>query len=400
MRGEDATTLDTPTVKGGSPPHARGRRHPGRPRGAQPGITPACAGKTRTTGFTCENLSGSPPHARGRRQDGLVHDVLERITPACAGKTGSSAGPWPKVRDHPRMRGEDALPKSVSKVLRGSPPHARGRRPLLAAQPGLLRITPACAGKTRAFDVVRTLNPDHPRMRGEDHELRGLAQNGDGSPPHARGRPPPGGRRLDLLRITPACAGKTWIPLHADYFIRDHPRMRGEDQEFAHPGRLAFGSPPHARGRLLQPVELSASARITPACAGKTWIPLHADYFIRDHPRMRGEDQEFAHPGRLAFGSPPHARGRLLQPVELSASARITPACAGKTRRAGPSSTGYRDHPRMRGEDVTVLVAASVTAGSPPHARGRPASPGDSRRLFSGSPPHARGRLALRLHDR
>ena len=249
------------------------------------------------------------------------------------------------------MRGEDALPKSVSKVLRGSPPHARGRRPLLAAQPGLLRITPACAGKTRAFDVVRTLNPDHPRMRGEDHELRGLAQNGDGSPPHARGRPPPGGRRLDLLRITPACAGKTWIPLHADYFIRDHPRMRGEDQEFAHPGRLAFGSPPHARGRLLQPVELSASARITPACAGKTNV------------QRRGRV--------VRFGSPPHARGRRpprLRPVQ---SPGITPACAGKTHVLRPRRGCLWDHPRMRGEDLAKELGIARGTGSPPHARGR-----------------------------
>ena len=152
---------------------------------------------------------GSPPHARGRRLFGSVEVSYRGITPACAGKTPSGARPRSPATDHPRMRGEDDYSDQSKYLIEGSPPHARGRperdhRPL-----GVVRITPACAGKTVRTASLSLDLSDHPRMRGEDALRRHNDMSNQGSPPHARGRRD--GEKPDHRRrgITPACAGKT-----------------------------------------------------------------------------------------------------------------------------------------------------------------------------------------------
>ena len=91
---------------------------------------------------------GSPPHARGRLPVGLKRRVEIRITPACAGKTELSGPKLMAKADHPRMRGEDYFPNAGWLAVRGSPPHARGRRLVLFERLANGGITPACAGKT------------------------------------------------------------------------------------------------------------------------------------------------------------------------------------------------------------------------------------------------------------
>ena len=192
----------------GSPPHARGRRHPTRGRCKHPRITPACAGKTRIIGVECHQrpdhprmrgedarvgavpklTGGSPPHARGRRSERRTRTSPDGITPACAGKTVALHLGLPRVRDHPRMRGEDCPSRPSLRRIAGSPPHARGRPQSELEEAQRHRITPACAGKTKFIELHDLISPDHPRMRGEDDWLQRLMDAVDGSPPHARGR--------------------------------------------------------------------------------------------------------------------------------------------------------------------------------------------------------------------
>ena len=158
--------------------------------------------------------------------------------------------------------------------------------------PRPVRITPACAGKTYRSYAVIVADKDHPRMRGEN--TTGFEEPGTttGSPPHARGRPTPVSRLATSAGITPACAGKTRHAVNRD----------------------------------------AKQPWITPACAGKTVRLGRAALFQRDHPRMRGEDLSFETSANNASGSPPHARGRRTPAGLNFTAARITPACAGKTR--------------------------------------------------------------------
>ena len=111
---------------------------------------------------------GSPPHARGK-PDRVDHRLFGgRITPACAGKTALKSVRSVLMKDHPRLRGENALTPQGMSGLKGSPPHMRGKPDTNWGQYYLVRITPACAGKT--CSTWRNFGPaeDHPRLRGEN----------------------------------------------------------------------------------------------------------------------------------------------------------------------------------------------------------------------------------------
>ena len=279
--------------------------------------------------------SGSPPHARGRPDTEVRPLSKPRITPACAGKTAWRCAFWAAMVDHPRMRGEDRRLTAACRLTSGSPPHARGRHLNQITLVIKSRITPACAGKTRPSGRTASTRPDHPRMRGEDIRKRAGTVRCDGSPPHARGRLRPPNGAIWARWITPACAGKTTTERLSCLRAADHPRMRGEDLTAGPPPPFNCGSPPHARGRPYPLLTPYLPGGITPACAGKTTSSSPKAASTEDHPRMRGEDRTTPRDGEGWEGSPPHARGRLPRPARETMEGRITPACAGKTRRWG-----------------------------------------------------------------
>ena len=88
-------------------------------------------------------------------------------------------------------------------------------------------------------------------MRGEKPGCVLLAFRFCGSPPHARGKVIQAFNHLHIYRITPACAGKSFHPLVCIGQFEDHPRMRGEKKDGATRISPAIGSPPHARGKVV-----------------------------------------------------------------------------------------------------------------------------------------------------
>ena len=134
-------------------------------------------------------------------------------------------------------------------------------------------------------------------MRGEKFFISRVSATCLGSSPHARGKVDPADKDCVYLRIIPACAGKriTWTDIEQDR--QDHPRMRGE--KFPHNCclRRFLGSSPHARGKGISQSLSEGVIRIIPACAGKSFVELDCTLAIQDHPRMRGEKQK-RHPSR------------------------------------------------------------------------------------------------------
>ena len=78
------------------------------------------------------------------------------------------------------------------------------------------------------------------------------------------------------MRITPAGAGKTITRLSDIIGAEDHPRRCGENTAIAASMPISIGSPPQVRGKRCKKYCKNATFGITPAGAGKTYMPLKA----------------------------------------------------------------------------------------------------------------------------
>ena len=152
----------------------------------------------------------------------------------------------------------------------------------------------------------------------------------------------------------------------------------------------ARGSPPRVRGTVHAPFLAKSCNRITPACAGNSRkLKLRAAQG-KDHPRVCGE--QFC-PGVVrcgGIGSPPRVRGTVSAITEAEAANRITPACAGNRGFKIVPDPLERDHPRVCGEQIFAYFTWFFAMGSPPRVRGTVIfEKGGSTR--PGSPPRVRG---------
>ena len=151
--------------------------------------------------------------------------------------------------------------------------------------------------------------------------------------------------------------------------------MCGENKSRRSRRKVSLGSPPHVRGKLPNAGTYPSEPGITPACAGKTPWVFGSTWLVKDHPRMCGENRLVLELRRLALGSPPHVRGKLVMATLLMWALRITPACAGKTKWQTKKLGNHGDHPRMCGENLENRSIVCKSAGSPPHVRGKPFVP-------------------------
>ena len=151
----------------GSPPPMRGKALNFRHTVKKIGITPAYAGKRKSTPKTAtcrkdhprlcgEKLDksagmvyniGSPPPMRGKADPELRQTPSGGITPAYAGKSDSGGDMYPQRRDHPRLCGEKAWDIHSAPCLPGSPPPMRGKGNQNRFDDVCFGITPAYAGK-------------------------------------------------------------------------------------------------------------------------------------------------------------------------------------------------------------------------------------------------------------
>ena len=153
------------------------------------------------------------------------------------------------------------------------------------------------------------------------------------------------------IRITPAGAGKTYLEGCFRQGHWDHPRRCGENVYDDNCAVLEEGSPPQVRGKRRAP-------------RTRADVP-------EDHPRRCGENPHKPRMKSSVKGSPPQVRGKPVFSTIFSASVRITPAGAGKTRACKRTDGSYRDHPRRCGENRAVIAALNSSLGSPPQVRGK-----------------------------
>ena len=171
---------------------------------------------------------------------------------------------------HPRSRGEN--PRPVMKIwgFAGSSPLTRGKLAISLAADYKLGLIPAHAGKTNGNRVDQSMNPAHPRSRGENSPKSAPSNVVQGSSPLTRGKllhPRWGHRRQGLI---PAHAGKTYQCTWRRDWRGAHPRSRGENPPTATAPSTARGSSPLTRGKPERRGRWQCRHRLIPAHAGKT----------------------------------------------------------------------------------------------------------------------------------
>ena len=126
MRGK-ASFAHAYDAGAGSPPHMRGKAPCTRPTSFAHGITPAHAGKRMLKICKRQVPLGSPPHMRGKVFRCLPCSKENGITPAHAGKSFLYPPFSFPARDHPRTCGEKLIYSLDGGLIKGSPPHMRGK---------------------------------------------------------------------------------------------------------------------------------------------------------------------------------------------------------------------------------------------------------------------------------
>ena len=111
--------------------------------------------------------------------------------------------------------------------------------------------------------------------------------------------------------------------------------------------------------------------RITPAYAGKSKKATQYIGMKQDHPRLCGEKLNSGNKCKFQSGSPPPMRGKVSVISKRRTKLRITPAYAGKRSVSVRKFHGSWDHPRLCGEKPPVGVPDSKITGSPPPMRGK-----------------------------
>ena len=213
----------------GSSPRVRGKPRLRAEMGLDPGLIPACAGKTRHRcdrpagrrahprvcgeNIDCNNFlftnSGSSPRVRGKPGLGYTPSIRAGLIPACAGKTRSVGLAVSQQRAHPRVCGENLPPPYTLTLEAGSSPRVRGKRVRVHARVLVFGLIPACAGKTKSYCRTWRLVGAHPRVCGENELERRHLHTIPGSSPRVRGKHCFDNNLSVRSGLIPACAGKT-----------------------------------------------------------------------------------------------------------------------------------------------------------------------------------------------
>ena len=213
---------------------------------------------------------GSSPRVRGKQKQWTPYRPSLWLIPACAGKTRPNHSSSPSSRAHPRVCGENNTDFEYCGGTPGSSPRVRGKQRGCWKRCNSAGLIPACAGKTRAHQVIQDRCQAHPRVCGENTIAKKHRSFNDGSSPRVRGKQSVIISRFVSVGLIPACAGKTHGPNRVCHANRAHPRVCGENTSLKTLSVARDGSSPRVRGKPSVDAEPIRRSGLIPACAGKT----------------------------------------------------------------------------------------------------------------------------------
>ena len=177
-----------------------------------------------------------------------------------------------------------------------------------------------------------------------------------------------GCRRVGLI---PAWAGKTCRRVVKGSRGRAHPRVGGENHGAVACTTAEGGSSPRGRGKLISFPHYLGARGLIPAWAGKTFPACRCYTRARAHPRVGGENGTLIDSYVTGEGSSPRGRGKLCPRVAGAGDDGLIPAWAGKTGQQLTCARARRAHPRVGGENSTRRTSPASSRGSSPRGRGK-----------------------------
>ena len=190
--GENTSSMSCTMPGRGSSPRVRGKPDGRYPRYQLTGLIPACAGKTgwwsttarlgrahprvcgenRQWGTGSMRVGGSSPRVRGKPGHAAQGRSEPGLIPACAGKTPAPGSVLSATRAHPRVCGENLCRSALALDIDGSSPRVRGKLMWNFVSKPLPGLIPACAGKTAEAHPLPAEWWAHPRVCGENKPVR------------------------------------------------------------------------------------------------------------------------------------------------------------------------------------------------------------------------------------
>ena len=190
-------------------PACAGKTGCGRRRTPWAGAHPRVCGENNHVRDGLSVGAGSSPRVRGKPATDDGRFAITRLIPACAGKTVGEGVGDDKGEAHPRVCGENPRFPHRPALVAGSSPRVRGKRSSRGARGPRRRLIPACAGKTGRGEDLGGHEGAHPRVCGENAGTEPWDPTTQGSSPRVRGKLEAALAVGQLVRLIPACAGKT-----------------------------------------------------------------------------------------------------------------------------------------------------------------------------------------------
>ena len=201
--------------------------------------------------------------------------------------------------------------------------------------------------------------------------MSGSIRSPGGSSPRVRGKLFHVCRERGGQGLIPACAGKTSLRRCRVPFPRAHPRVCGENTRSRWRQNLPWGSSPRVRGKRTLHQAKDRPTGLIPACAGKTNTSSGKRPSNWAHPRVCGENWTVVCVFVFCVGSSPRVRGKPATLCPWCSSWGLIPACAGKTQDRYSLCSRQQAHPRVCGENKRHRLACAPKLGSSPRVRGK-----------------------------
>ena len=227
---------------------------------------------------------------RGKWHSPGATNSWERNIPAYAGKISVGRSPYITGAKHPRVCGENYLLWFLDIGLSGTSPRMRGKFRCRRRLPSGNRNIPAYAGKMLLARSFGRRLKEHPRVCGENFWARPMPFQASGTSPRMRGKCSVASSMRSCKRNIPAYAGKIVGSEEERGWCWEHPRVCGENRKASGAVIAGCGTSPRMRGKCFKQCFRIIEKRNIPAYAGKIKCRSCRRTRRREHPRVCGEN--------------------------------------------------------------------------------------------------------------